>query len=91
MSTTARITTIRARPAPRPAAAHHDGLQLDAYCVGGAGLRAPEASFTDAYGVSDSGAVLVRPDGFVSWRADSPTGDSVAAVGTALRVALARA
>ena len=35
-----------------------------------------DGSLTDALGISDSGAVLVRPDGFVAWRAagadDSP-------------------
>jgi hypothetical protein len=77
--------------AARKAAAHHDGLELEAYCVGGADLRAPDGSFTDAYGVSDSGAVLVRPDGFVTWRAGSMIGDAEAAVAAALRTALARA
>ena len=50
-----------------------------------------DASFTDTYGVSDSGAVLVRPDGFVAWRATSMSNDPAAAVTSALRVALARA
>ncbi len=76
--------------AARQAAARHDGLELEAYCVGGADLRAPDASFTDAYGISDSGAVLVRPDGFVTWRAGSMSGDPEAAVAAALRTALAR-
>ena len=76
--------------AARKAAAHHDGLELEAYCVGGADLRLPDASFTDAYGVSDSGAVLVRPDGFVTWRATSMSSDPEAAVAAALRTALAR-
>jgi 2-polyprenyl-6-methoxyphenol hydroxylase-like FAD-dependent oxidoreductase len=77
--------------AARTAALHHDGLQLDAYCVGGADLRLLSASFTDAYGVADSGAVLVRPDGFVTWRATSMSNDPSAAVATALSAALARA
>ena len=76
--------------AARKAAAQHDGLDLEAYCVGGADLRLLNASFTDAYGVSDSGAVLVRPDGFVAWRATSMSNDPAAAVTSALRVALAR-
>jgi putative polyketide hydroxylase len=77
--------------AARQAAAHHDGLALEAYCVGGADLRAPGQSFGDAYGITDSGAVLVRPDGFVAWRATSGSDDPAAAVAAALRVALARA
>ena len=76
--------------AARKAASHHDGLELEAYCVGGAELRVLSGSFTDAYGVSESGAVLVRPDGFVTWRATSSSSDPPAAVAAALRTALAR-
>ena len=76
--------------AARKAASHHDGLELEAYCVGGAQLRPLSASFADAYGLSDSGAVLVRPDGFVAWRATSRSSDPSDAVAAALRVALAR-
>jgi putative polyketide hydroxylase len=43
------------------------GLQLEAYRVG-ADIDDP-GSFADAYGLSPSGATLVRPDGFVAWRA----------------------
>jgi 2-polyprenyl-6-methoxyphenol hydroxylase-like FAD-dependent oxidoreductase len=75
--------------AARKAASPHDGLDLAAYCVGCDDLRVPGASFADAYGISDSGAVLVRPDGFVTWRATSMTGDPSATVAAALGVALA--
>ncbi len=43
------------------------GLPVDAYCVG-TELGDPEGCFAKAYGISDSGACLVRPDGFVAWR-----------------------
>ena len=76
--------------AARTAAAHHDGLEFEAYCVGGDDLRAADGSFADAYGITDSGAVLVRPDGFVAWRAISKSSDPVGAVAAALGVALAR-
>ena len=33
--------------------------------------RIEEPGFADAYGITASGAVLVRPDGFVAWRAKS--------------------
>ncbi|HEY1820130.1 MAG TPA: FAD-dependent monooxygenase [Trebonia sp.] len=46
-------------------AARELGVALDAHVVGGTAL----AGFLDAYGISPSGAVLVRPDGFVGWRA----------------------
>ncbi len=51
------------------AAAGEIGLPLDAYVVGGDGLADPDAAFADAYGISAGGAVLVRPDGIVAWRA----------------------
>ncbi|MEV7807685.1 FAD-dependent monooxygenase [Microbispora sp. NPDC088329] len=35
----------------------------------GAGLRDPEDRFLGAYGITGTGATLVRPDGFVAWRA----------------------
>jgi tetracenomycin A2 monooxygenase-dioxygenase len=41
-----------------------------------------EARWPEVYGVSPGGAVLVRPDGHVAWRASS--GDLRAAVSTAL-------
>ncbi len=45
-------------------AARELGLPLDVH-------RMEAGAFTDAYGVTPSGAVLVRPDGFVAWRAKS--------------------
>ncbi|HEY7392228.1 MAG TPA: FAD-dependent monooxygenase [Bryobacteraceae bacterium] len=42
-----------------------------------------EKEFPEAYGISDSGAVLVRPDGFVGWRAAE---DSNASGETVLRI-----
>ncbi|WP_378790257.1 hypothetical protein ACFMQL_37170 [Nonomuraea fastidiosa] len=34
-------------------------------------MEAPLECFFERYGVSGDGAVLVRPDGFVAWRAES--------------------
>ena len=45
-----------------------------------------EGSLTDALGISDSGAVLVRPDGFVAWRTVNADGSG----GSILRVVLGR-
>jgi 2-polyprenyl-6-methoxyphenol hydroxylase-like FAD-dependent oxidoreductase len=50
------------------------GLALDTYTFGQE-LRDPDDGFAAAYGLSASGAVLVRPDGFVGWRAKSAGGD----------------
>jgi putative polyketide hydroxylase len=38
-----------------------------------------DGSFLAGYGISDSGAVLVRPDGFIAWRAQNATTQSVRA------------
>ena len=52
-----------------PLAAQRLGIALDARQI-------DHASYCDSYGISAAGAVLVRPDGFVAWRArvagDSP-------------------
>jgi FAD binding domain/Aromatic-ring hydroxylase, C-terminal len=50
------------------ATAHRLGVPLDAHMVGGADLADAGGCFLQAYGISPSGAVIVRPDGFVGWR-----------------------
>ncbi len=56
------------REAAQTLAARQD-INLDAYCVGPAGdLRDQHHRWSEAYGVTSAGAVLVRPDGFVCWR-----------------------
>ena len=46
--------------------------------------------FTQAYGLGPDGAVLVRPDAVVAWRAPTDAGDPPAAVEEALRRLLFR-
>jgi 2-polyprenyl-6-methoxyphenol hydroxylase-like FAD-dependent oxidoreductase len=75
--------------AAREAAKGIKGLELDAYCVGG-DVKDPEGRFPAAYGLEASGAVLVRPDGFVGWRAKSLTGNPKQAIEGALRSILRR-
>ncbi|MGH6988386.1 MAG: FAD-dependent monooxygenase [Stellaceae bacterium] len=41
---------------------------VDAYVIG-RDVHDPDREFAEAYGIASSGAVLVRPDGFVAWRA----------------------
>jgi putative polyketide hydroxylase len=58
--------------AARSAGSQVPGLDLEAFQIGvditdGGG-------FADAYGLSPSGATLVRPDGFVAWRAVASSG-----------------
>jgi 2-polyprenyl-6-methoxyphenol hydroxylase-like FAD-dependent oxidoreductase len=59
------------------------GVEVDAYEVNADG-------FTTAYGLGADGATLVRPDGFVAWRAVSAPDDPAGELSTALRGALAR-
>ena len=65
-------------------------MPLDAYVVGGGEVRDPAAAFAAAYGISAAGAVLVRPDGFVAWRARDAAGASEATVCDALEALLLR-
>jgi hypothetical protein len=53
--------------AARKAAAQFPGLHLDAHLIA-------EDGFGEAYGVTASGASLVRPDGFVAWCSPSASG-----------------
>ncbi|MEV6675005.1 FAD-dependent monooxygenase [Streptomyces sp. NPDC051162] len=79
-------------------AAQRLGLELEALRVaqgsaGGDGvLGDPEGRWTMAYGAGPEGAVLVRPDGFVAWRAHGaePAGDESGALTEVLRTVLAR-
>ncbi|HUG51288.1 MAG TPA: monooxygenase, partial [Terrimesophilobacter sp.] len=49
------------------AAAREVGIGLDLYTVDAA--MDPNGNFAESYGITPTGAVLVRPDGFVAWRA----------------------
>jgi putative polyketide hydroxylase len=52
------------------AAASRAGLTLEIHAIGTAGgLADPGNSFPAAYGISATGAAIVRPDGYVGWRA----------------------
>ena len=77
-------------PAAALAAAGRLGVGLDAHVVGGTGLADPEGCFPGAYGISPSGAVLVRPDGFVGWRAPEAAGAPEQALRQALQTLLCR-
>lgn len=49
-------------------------LSLTVYRIG-TDVEDPEGRFTKTYGITERGAVLVRPDGFVAWRAEAEEGD----------------
>ncbi|MGH9098665.1 MAG: FAD-dependent monooxygenase, partial [Acidimicrobiales bacterium] len=59
-------------------AAEQHSLPIAQHAVGSDRLGDPDRRFLDAYGVSSSGAVLVRPDGFVGWRAPREAADPAA-------------
>jgi hypothetical protein len=69
--------------ASRDAARQIPGLGLDAHVI-----DSPE--FVTSFGVGDSGAVLVRPDGFVAWRAPAITSDPGRTVADVLATVLMR-
>jgi 2-polyprenyl-6-methoxyphenol hydroxylase-like FAD-dependent oxidoreductase len=73
----------------RDAAKAIPGLELDAYCVG-RDINDPDGRFPQAYGMEPSGAVLVRPDGFVAWRAPSLAAHPRQTIESALRSTLHR-
>jgi putative polyketide hydroxylase len=76
--------------AGRIEAARLSGLQLDIYRVGSADLADPENRFCSTYGLSATGACLVRPDGFVGWRAKAIERDPSASLTKALHALLGR-
>ena len=58
-------------------AARRLAIPVASYAVGDPGLDDPSDTFADLYGISDAGAVLVRPDGYVAWRcATGPADDA---------------
>jgi 2-polyprenyl-6-methoxyphenol hydroxylase-like FAD-dependent oxidoreductase len=61
----------------------HPGLALDAHRIADR-----DGGFADQFGVSPSGAVLIRPDGFVAWRAGALVPDAREALGHALDAVL---
>lgn len=63
---------------------------LTAHVMGRAGIAGPEQRFAAACGLSPSGACLVRPDGFVAWRAQSLVPDPIGALRSALHSVLCR-
>ena len=71
-------------------AARRLGVPLEAHLVGSPELGDPGDAFADAYGISSAGAVLVRPDGFVGWRAHDDAAASEAAIDGVVETLLLR-
>jgi 2-polyprenyl-6-methoxyphenol hydroxylase-like FAD-dependent oxidoreductase len=67
------------------AAASRIGVALDVHRIGVDDLHDPADGFAAAYGLAPSGCVLVRPDGFIAWRATNGDGASEAVLSGHLR------
>jgi len=63
---------------------------VDVYGLDTPGFDDPEGSVSEAYGLT-SDIALIRPDGFVAWRARELPGDQDAALAAAVKTALMRA
>jgi putative polyketide hydroxylase len=61
-------------------------VAIDLHQIGHGGLLDPAGAFLDAYGMSPRDIVLVRPDGFVAWRAKTPIGSPAALAGALAQV-----
>jgi hypothetical protein len=77
------VLLVAARGEPWRDAAQQVGVPIDCHVIG-------DSEFADAYGITGSGAVLVRPDGVVGWRALDGTGASPATVQDVLTALLCR-
>jgi putative polyketide hydroxylase len=65
-------------------------MAVDAYRIGNDGdFTAPDGRWAEAYGVTDDGAILVRPDGFVAWRSAEAAGNPRRELSAALSLLLA--
>ncbi|MYQ96314.1 monooxygenase, partial [Streptomyces sp. SID4946] len=72
-----------------------DGVRLDAYRIGPGGdadlvYDTEGDDWAELHGVGADGAVLVRPDGFVAWRAQGASPDPQTALRDALKAVLHR-
>jgi 2-polyprenyl-6-methoxyphenol hydroxylase-like FAD-dependent oxidoreductase len=71
-------------------AAKRFGIELDVHRIGADGLADMDGGFAAAYGIESTGALLVRPDGFVAWRAKTGEASSAGEISSALGSLLCR-
>ncbi|SDR15692.1 putative polyketide hydroxylase [Thermostaphylospora chromogena] len=83
------LTTVEGRSWLEAVAAR-TGVPLAAFAVGSPGLEDDAGAFTALYGVEPAGAVLVRPDGHVAWRAPVAAADPAAELDAVLARLLGR-
>jgi putative polyketide hydroxylase len=65
-------------------------VDVELHEIGKNGLTDPTGGFPAAYGITPNGAVLVRPDGFVAWRAKTGEGASAERIKSTLATLLCR-
>jgi hypothetical protein len=66
-------------------------LDIRAFSIGDGELTDPEEQWAEAYGLDETGAVLVRPDGYVGWRSHAMTADPSASLAEAMASIMGRA
>jgi len=66
------------------------GIEVTAITVGNGALQAADGGWRETYGIDESGAVLVRPDGYVGWRSASGAADPAAALAHAMGAIVGR-
>jgi len=66
------------------------GIDLDVYQIGPDDVTDLSGACPAAYGITPSGAVLVRPDGFVAWRAKTSDNASAERIKSVLATVLCR-
>jgi len=74
--------------AAREAARRFRALAIEAYRVGSPELADPDGRFCSAYDIAPDGACLIRPDGFVAWRARKDVPDRAGLLTQALAALL---
>jgi 2-polyprenyl-6-methoxyphenol hydroxylase-like FAD-dependent oxidoreductase len=79
-----RFTVLGSGRAWQHAAAALAPVPVDAFAIG-EDLADPDGSWHATYGVDPGGAVLVRPDGYIAWRARHAAGDAADALRSAFR------
>jgi 2-polyprenyl-6-methoxyphenol hydroxylase-like FAD-dependent oxidoreductase len=66
------------------------GVEASGHHIGPGGLRDEEGRWPGAAGIGDTGALLVRPDGFVGWRMPAMSGSADTILREALTALLCR-
>ena len=68
-----------------------NGIEVASVTVGNGALKPVDERWRETYGIDDSGAVLVRPDGYVAWRSAGVAADPAAALAGAMAAIQGRA